>query len=68
MPKAKPGRVRVHIMLPQELLDWLDELILDPVYKKPRYGMRTQVIEKLIARYRKEVEQKRQEKREESME
>jgi len=68
MPKQKGARVRVHIMLSAELAEWLDELILDPIYRRPRYGMRSQVMEKLLARYKKEVEQKRQEKKEEKTE
>ena len=68
MPKAQSNRVRIHIMLNRELEEWLDGIILDPIYRKPRYGMRSQVMEKLLARYRKEVEQKRQEKREETSE
>lgn len=56
---SSPNR-ELNVTLPARLLDQLEDLIQDPVTKRPIYGKRRQIIVEGITRWIREEKQRRQ--------
>lgn len=56
--KATENKARIRGYISQPLADRMNLILLDPFTQKPRYGSLSQLLEKLIAKWVEEVEQK----------